>query len=294
MNPKIIHDPEAMQHWSLTERAAGRILGLVPTMGYLHRGHLSLMETLRPQVDRLVVSIFVNPIQFGAGEDLDRYPRDWDGDLAACRNAGVDVIFAPEPAAVYPAEFQTAVSVARLTAGLCGALRPGHFDGVTTVVAKLFNLTLPHRACFGEKDYQQLAVIRRMVADLAFPVEIVAAPIVREDDGLALSSRNVYLSAADRHAALGLSRGLFAARKRYAAGERRAVELAGTAHRTIVDHAGDACALEYLVVCDARSLEEIVTVDRETVIALAAKVGRTRLIDNIILAANPEATGKNP
>jgi pantoate--beta-alanine ligase len=294
MNPKIIRDPTKMQQWALAERRAGRTLGLVPTMGYLHRGHLSLMDTLRPRVDRLVVSIFVNPIQFGAGEDLDRYPRDWDGDLAACRNAGVDVVFAPEPAAVYPEGFQTTVRVSRLTAGLCGAQRPGHFDGVTTVVAKLFHLTLPHRACFGEKDYQQLAVVRRMVADLAFPVEIVSAPTIREDDGLAMSSRNAYLSPVEREAATSLSRGLFAARKQFHDGERRAAVLAETVRQTIRDHAGAVCTLEYLTVCDAHTLEEIVTIDGDAVIALAAKIGTTRLIDNVILATAAEATATTP
>ena len=193
----------AITQWAEAHRAAGRTVGLVPTMGFLHAGHVSLMTRLRAEVDALAVSIFVNPLQFAPGEDLAVYPRDPEGDAAKCAAAGVDALFVPED--FYPEDFSTSVGVSGLTAGLCGASRPTHFGGVTTVVARLFGVTRCDVACFGEKDFQQLMVIRRMVRDLALPVRIVPGPLVRDADGVALSSRNKYLSAAERERARSAS-----------------------------------------------------------------------------------------
>ncbi len=286
MAMELIRNPREMQQFALRQRAAGKTIAVVPTMGYLHRGHVSLMAAARPEADLVIVTIFVNPLQFGPQEDLDVYPRDLEGDLATCRDAGVDVVFAPQMTDIYPDGFQTKVSVAEVTQGLCGAHRPGHFDGVTTVVAKLFNLTLPQRAYFGEKDYQQLVTIKRMVRDLNFPLEVIGVPIVREADGLALSSRNTYLSATERRTALALSRGLNQARKSFQAGEKRADELLAVVRRTIAREAGNSptLELEYLVLCDRETLAEKEAVGPEgAVIALAARIGKTRLIDNIII-----------
>ena len=280
---KIFSEPERIQEYVLTHRAAGKTIALVPTMGYLHRGHTALMEQARSSADMVIVSIFVNPLQFGPQEDLDIYPRDFEGDCRTCEQAGVDIIFSPRMSAIYPAGFQTTVAVAEITKDLCGAHRPGHFNGVTTVVAKLFNLTLPHKAFFGEKDYQQLATIRQMVKDLNFPIEIIGVPIVREADGLAMSSRNTYLSPSQREAALSLSRGLFQAREAFNQGERQSSILRQTVKNTIQADSGDTCQLEYLEVCDPETLAKIERIEKEAVIALAARVGKTRLIDNILL-----------
>ncbi len=281
---KIFKNPQQMQEYALARRANGETIALVPTMGYLHRGHVSLMERARPTADLVIVSIFVNPLQFGPREDLDVYPRDFEGDCRTCEQAGVDVVFAPQMADIYPSEFQTEVSVSGVTRGLCGAHRPGHFNGVTTVVAKLFNLTLPHKAFFGEKDFQQLVTIKRMVEDLNFPIEIIGVPIVREADGLAMSSRNAYLSPSERKAALSLSRGLFRAREVFERGERQSSTLKQVVRNTIREHAGQDCQLEYLSICDPYSLEEIEQIKMQAVMALAARVGKTRLIDNILLS----------
>ncbi len=280
---KIYTDPEQMQQYALAQRAAGKTIALIPTMGYLHRGHTALMAKARPTAEIVIVSIFVNPLQFGLEEDLDVYPRNLEGDCRTCEQAGVDIIFSPQSSDIYSAGFQTEVSVAEITKGLCGAHRPGHFNGVTTVVAKLFNLTLPHKAFFGEKDYQQLAAIRQMVDDLNFPIEIIGVPIVREVDGLAMSSRNVYLSPSQRKAALSLSHGLFRAREAFNRGERQSSILQQTVRNTIQEDTGNVCQLEYLAVCDPETLEEIEQIEKGAVIALAARVGKTRLIDNILL-----------
>ncbi|MFZ0887382.1 MAG: pantoate--beta-alanine ligase, partial [Candidatus Binataceae bacterium] len=213
---QIVSSPRRMQRLSEAARLEGARVALVPTMGFLHEGHLSLMREGRRRATLLVASSFVNPIQFGPNEDLAGYPRDFDRDCELMRTVAVDVVFAPEAAAVYPADFQTRVEVTGLTQGLCGRSRPGHFRGVTTVVAKLFNIVKPHLALFGEKDFQQLCAIRRMVHDLHFDIEIVGMPIVREPDGLAMSSRNAYLSPAEREQALSLSRALGAACDRFA------------------------------------------------------------------------------
>jgi len=257
----------------LCEAQPGRI-GLVPTMGFLHQGHTSLMERLRPMVDTLVVSIFVNPLQFGPNEDLDRYPRDPVGDAEKCEAAGADVLFMPTD--FYSEDFSTQVSVARLTDRLCGANRPGHFDGVTTVVARLFGVTRCQAACFGEKDYQQLAVIRRMVRDLALPVEVVGAPLIRDSDGLALSSRNKYLSDRDRDRALSLHRALFAMQAAHQAGQHDAAALLRLGTERL-----SADRVDYLEIVDATSLLPISDVDRPARALVAAHFGATRLIDNI-------------
>src|SRR6185369_8877940 len=217
---KLIESVDEMQQLSLQTRGEGKSIALVPTMGYLHAGHASLMHEGRKRCDLLVTSIFVNPTQFGAGEDLHKYPRDMERDMAIAAKAGVDLIFAPKASDMYPAGYQTWVDVDTLTLPLCGASRPGHFRGVTTVVCKLFSIVQPTLALFGMKDYQQLAVIRRMTADLNLPVEIVGMPIVREIDGLAMSSRNAYLSPENRIKALCLSRAIQSALKAYRGGER--------------------------------------------------------------------------
>ncbi|TNE85475.1 MAG: pantoate--beta-alanine ligase [Deltaproteobacteria bacterium] len=265
---------ESMQAWANATHREGLRIGFVPTMGFLHAGHVSLMERLRPEVDRLVVSIYVNPLQFGPDEDLERYPRDPEGDAAKCDGAGVDVLFMPPD--LYPDGFVTSVAVDRLTDGMCGATRPGHFDGVTTVVARLFNLVRADVACFGEKDFQQLAVIRRMVRDLAMPVEIVGGPLVRDPDGLAMSSRNKYLTETDRERGLSLHRALFAMRDAATAGEKRAEALLAIGRDTLtVDK------LHYLELVDAESLQRIERVERPARALVAAFLGKTRLIDNV-------------
>lgn len=250
-------------------------------MGFLHEGHLSLMREARLRAAILAVSIFVNPAQFGPGEDFTRYPRDLTRDCALMEQIPVDIVFAPEPSAMYPARAQTWVEVTELTQGLCGRFRPGHFRGVTTIVAKLFNIVKPAYAIFGEKDFQQLRAIQRMVNDLNFDVEIVPMPIVREKDGLAISSRNAYLSPSERISALSLSRALFAARDRFNAGLDDPGELVKIAAGIIAQTPGvDA---EYLEAADADTLGPIEEKNRPILLALAALVGHTRLIDNIVL-----------
>jgi pantoate--beta-alanine ligase len=262
-------------------RAAGKRVGLVPTMGYLHAGHRSLMRSARAETDFVVVTIFVNPLQFGAGEDLDRYPRDLAGDLEACAAEGVDCVFTPGVAEMYPREPLTTVHVEGLTADLCGAARPTHFDGVTTVVAKLFAITGPCRAFFGRKDAQQLAVVTRMVDDLDLPVEVTGCPIVREHDGIAMSSRNAYLTAPDREAARVLSHGLRRAVDAIVGGERDPARVVHIVREIVA--AEPRVELEYAEVRDARELTRMGTLDGSVLIALAARVGTTRLIDNVLL-----------
>jgi pantoate--beta-alanine ligase len=280
-----ITTPAAMQAWSDATRAAGRRIGLVPTMGYLHAGHLSLVEEARRRADTCVASIFVNPMQFGPREDLSAYPRDLERDRAALSGAGVEVLYLPTAADMYPPGFQTEVTVTGMTTGLCGRSRPGHFRGVTTVVTKLFNAVRPHVAVFGEKDYQQLAVLRRMATDLDMGVEVVGMPIVREADGLAMSSRNAYLSADERRAALCLSRALGAARQACARGERRAAGVLAAASSELA--AEPLARVDYAELVDADSLEATDALDRPALLALAVFIGRTRLIDNAVLTATP-------
>ncbi len=268
---------EAMSAWSAAEKAAGRTVGFVPTMGYLHEGHRSLMRLVRPMVDRLVVSIYVNPLQFGPHEDLDVYPRDPEGDAAACEAEGVDALFMPPD--LYPDGFSTQVAVHGLTDHLCAASRPGHMEGVATVCTRLFLLTRCDVAAFGEKDFQQLMVIRRMVTDLAIPTRIVPGPLVRDADGVALSSRNAYLSAAQRERARTLHRALF----RMQAAERDGVRGAD-ALRAMGREIIDCDRLDYLEVMDAETLQPIDAVgDRPARALVAAFYGSTRLIDNVAL-----------
>ena len=282
--PRVLTTVAEMRAETRAARAAGRRIAFVPTMGYLHRGHASLLEAARRHGDVAVLSIFVNPAQFGPKEDLSRYPRDLPGDLEVARTAGADLVFHPEAADMYPAGYQTYVQVRELEQGLCGGSRPGHFIGVATVVLKLLHIVEPHVAIFGEKDFQQLQVIRRMVRDLHLDVDIVGMPIVREDDGLALSSRNSYLSQGERTRALALSRALGAARDRFAAGARRAGAIVDAARAVIGDAEG--VRLDYLELRDAETLASLAAADdvsRPAVLAVAAFVGRTRLIDNVQL-----------
>ncbi len=258
----------------------GFSVGLVPTMGYLHPGHISLIEKARRENDMVVVSIFVNPIQFGPNEDLDKYPRDMAHDAEVCEKAGADLIFAPEPSEMYPLETLAFVDIKKLGDGLCGAKRPGHFRGVCTVVSKLFNIVQPDRAYFGQKDAQQLAIIRRMVKDLNFGTEIIPCPIVRESDGLAMSSRNLYLSAEERKAALSLSRSLNEAKKLMMNGEKDIAVI----KKAIADgiSAEPLAATDYVEIVDAEDLRPVETADRPVLAAVAVYIGKTRLIDNII------------
>jgi pantoate--beta-alanine ligase len=277
-----VTDIRQMQQWADGTRARGRRIGLVPTMGYLHAGHLSLVALARQHSDVAVASIFVNPMQFGANEDLDRYPRDIERDARLLAETGTDVLFLPDAAAMYPEGFQTTVKVERVTRGLCAASRPTHFPGVTTVVTKLFHIVKPHVAVFGRKDFQQFVTIRRMVSDLDMGIEIIGAPIVREPDGLAMSSRNAYLSAAERQAALCLPRALAGAEALVERGEADGLRLLSAARRVIADE--PLVRLEYVTLVDPDTLEEVSVLDRPAVLALAAHVGKTRLIDNCILS----------
>jgi pantoate--beta-alanine ligase len=281
---EIVKDPRDMQAVSLEWRSLGQKIALVPTMGYFHEGHRSLMRYGRKHGDRLVVSLFVNPAQFGPAEDLDRYPRNLEGDASLAREVGVDVLFTPAAAAMYPEGYQTYVSVEELSRPLCGASRPGHFRGVATVVLKLFHQVLPHLAIFGEKDYQQLAVIQRMVADLNVPVEVVGRPIVREADGLAMSSRNTYLKPEERGAALGLFQALTKARETAAAGETRADKILSAVKQIITTNPG--VRLDYAALVDPKTLKDVDTLRGPARLAVAAWVGATRLIDNMLLEVN--------
>lgn len=256
-------------------------VGLVPTMGFLHAGHMALVERARGENDYVVVSIFVNPTQFGPQEDLSRYPRDMERDLSMLREAGADLVFAPDASEVYPEGFGSYVTVEGLSEKLEGAFRPSHFRGVATVVAKLFNIVPAHRAYFGQKDAQQLLVLRRMARDLNFRHEVVVVPTVREADGLALSSRNSYLNAEERHSALVLSRALFLAEEMYRAGERRATEIR-SAMRALLD-ATPLVKTDYVSISNPETLEELDRIEGSALVAIAARVGRTRLIDNISL-----------
>jgi pantoate--beta-alanine ligase len=286
-SPEVIVDPAAWQARCQADRDAGLRVALVPTMGYLHAGHASLLGEARWRADEggrrgvAVASIFVNPTQFGPAEDLSRYPRDLEGDLATCAAAGIDRVLAPaDPRAMFPTDHETWVTVERASQGLCGEARPGHFRGVATVVAKLLNLTRPHVALFGEKDFQQLAVIRAMVRDLFMGVEIAGMPIVRDADGLALSSRNAYLAAADRPKALSLSLALFEARDAAGRGERDAEALRARARERIV---GAGARVDYVEIVDPRSLAPVGRAEPGSRMLVAAFVGATRLIDNVAL-----------
>lgn len=283
MSPTTVFERiDALRSWLDPHRAAGRRIGLVPTMGYLHAGHASLIRRARQECDIVVVSVFVNPTQFGPGEDYDRYPRDLERDRALCEAEGADAVFAPPVGEMYPdGALCTRVTVAGVSEGLCGRSRPHHFAGVATVVTKLLNIVQPHRAYFGEKDYQQLAVIRTLVADLNLPIEIVGCPTVRETDGLAMSSRNSYLSPELRARAPAIYRALCAGRDAALAGECSAATIAECV-RVALDQILDA-AVEYVEVVDPQSLAPLQEVGGGAVIAVAVRLGDTRLIDNIAI-----------
>lgn len=275
---EIITDVQQMQRLCLDLRREGKRIAFVPTMGCLHEGHLSLLREGRERGDVLVLSIFVNPAQFGQGEDFEAYPRDLSRDAEMARSVGTDLLFAPEARGMYPAGYATCVDVEGLTDTLCGASRPGHFRGVTTVVAKLFGIVQPHKAFFGRKDFQQLAVIRRMTADLNLPVEIVGMPIVREADGLAMSSRNVYLLPDQRQQALVLSRAIALAQQMACDGVHDGGEILA-ALRALIEKQKEV-RIDYLQICHQLSLQEQARVDGDSVLLLAVFVGKTRLIDN--------------
>jgi len=272
---------EHLRAWRATQRAAGRRVALVPTMGYLHEGHLALVDEARRRADAVALSIFVNPLQFGPAEDLDRYPRDLPRDRALSEARGVDMLFAPSVDTMYPPGAEVRVVAGETAERWEGAARPGHYTGVLTVVAKLFHLLEPDVACFGQKDIQQVTLVRRMLDDLDWPVELAMVPTVRDPDGLALSSRNAYLSPAERAEALALSRGLGAAAAAWRAGERSAPALEALV-RASLDTAPGVRA-EYIAVVEPRRFRPVTVAAGGAIIALAARVGTTRLIDNVIL-----------
>lgn len=270
--------------------AAGQSIALVPTMGALHAGHASLIDAARAGGGWVVVSIFVNPTQFGPGEDLSRYPRTLEADCELCRAHGADLVFAPAVEEMYPpGGGLTEVSVEKLGDGLCGASRPGHFAGVCTVVGKLFNIVLPDRAYFGAKDYQQSAIIRRMTADLNFPVQIVVCPTVREPDGLAMSSRNRYLNPSHRRQAVALRDALVLAGEMIRSAHPPAGDVIEAMRRQIASEAPDG-AIDYIAIVDPDTLQTVRNTDRRVLVALAVKIGATRLIDNIVVDSSSLAT----
>jgi pantoate--beta-alanine ligase len=270
-----------LRRWVRDERAEGRRIALVPTMGFLHEGHLRLVDEARRHADRVIMSIFVNPLQFGPAEDLDRYPRDLPRDRALAQARGTDALFVPTEAVMYPPGSEIRVVPGETADRWEGAARPGHFEGVLTVVAKLFHLVEPDVACFGRKDIQQATLVRQMVRDLDWRLEIVVVPTVREPDGLALSSRNAYLDAFQRKRAVVLSAALRAAHDAFRSGERNAVALLGTVRRVLATES--TVEVEYVAIVEPATLAPVETVDADTVIALAIRLGPTRLIDNIIL-----------
>jgi pantoate--beta-alanine ligase len=281
--PAVARTIAELKHHLSEARRQRKTIGLVPTMGALHGGHRSLIDISRSRDAYVVVSIFVNPTQFGPHEDLARYPRPFEADLALCASAGVDLIFQPSPEEIYPAGFRTSVEVAGLQDVLEGASRPGHFRGVATVVLKLFNLVLPARAYFGQKDAQQARLVQQMARDLNIPVDVVVLPTVREPDGLALSSRNRYLDAEQRRAALCLHRALMAARNAFTAGERDARVVQRLMTEVIASTPG--ATLDYAAVVDPDSFTPLERIGRSALLALAVRFGDTRLIDNLPLAA---------
>jgi pantoate--beta-alanine ligase len=278
---EIISDPQEMQGRTRRWRGQALTVVLVPTMGFFHQGHVSLMEYGKTIGERLVVSLFVNPAQFGPQEDLGRYPRDLDRDVRLARDSGVDCLYTPVAGAMYPPGYQTYVEVESLSQSLCGASRPGHFRGVATVVLKLLNQVAPQVAVFGEKDYQQLMVVKQMVADLDVPIEIVGRPIVREPDGLAMSSRNTYLSPEERAAALCLYRALLAARELVATGAKDRESILAAVRQII--HAAPGVRIDYVALVDPSTLQDVEAIQGEARLLLAVLVNKTRLIDNTLL-----------
>ncbi len=278
---EIIRNIISMQDKANKLRAKGYTIAFVPTMGFFHDGHLELMKIAKKYADKLIVSIFVNPIQFGPSEDYNKYPRDIEGDTNRAKQIGVDILFVPEVEDMYPKGFQTKVSVERLTQHLCGVFRPNHFDGVTTVVAKLFNITKPHIAVFGEKDYQQLLVIKRMVKDLNMDIKIIGIPIIREKDGLAMSSRNAYLSSEERKSALCLKKSIDLAQSLIKKGINDVLFIKRAIEDLIKAH--PFTSIEYISICDPETLEELKFIEDKALLAMAVYVGKARLIDNAIL-----------
>ncbi|HVN96747.1 MAG TPA: pantoate--beta-alanine ligase [Syntrophorhabdaceae bacterium] len=277
---KIVKTVKEMQAFSEEARRTRKI-GFVPTMGYLHTGHLSLVAKVRELADIAVVSIFVNPIQFGPTEDLAKYPRDFDRDAALLKHEKADVIFFPDAHDIYPQGFSTYVEVKNLEDHLCGKTRAGHFVGVATVVTKLFNIVKPHVAVFGQKDFQQLVIIEKMVRDLNMDIEIVGYPTVREKDGLAMSSRNTYLTGAERDKALLINASLKKAEKLFREGERNTAVIKKEVEGMLRQKEG--INIEYINVCDTATLEDLTNVGKRAVLAIACRIGKTRLIDNTIL-----------
>ena len=278
---QIIHRVSEMQAWSESQRQAGKTVAFVPTMGFLHEGHLSLVREAKRCCDVVVVSIFVNPLQFNQQSDFAAYPRNDEQDRHFLTQLGTDVLFNPDGSEMYPEGFQAAVEIGTVSQPLCGASRPGHFRGVTTVVAKLFNMVKPHVALFGEKDFQQCVVIKRMVKDLNFDLEILAMPTIRELDGLAMSSRNARLSPAERQTSLCVSRALNKAAELVSQGERQAVPVLQAVQEIISSEEG--IRLDYASLCDPDTLEEVTEVTQPTLLAIAAWVGDVRLIDNRVI-----------
>ncbi|HGY57027.1 MAG TPA: pantoate--beta-alanine ligase [Caldithrix abyssi] len=278
---KVINDVRDMRRWTERQRLAGRRLALVPTMGYLHEGHLSLIRLARQRADVVVVSIFVNPTQFAPNEDLDRYPRDFERDEALCRQEGVDAVFYPSAQTMYPPHYKTYVITEDLSRVLCGKSRPSHFRGVTTIVAKLFNIVRPHLAVFGQKDAQQLIIIKKMTADLNFDIDIIGAPIVREADGLAMSSRNAYLNKEERQQATVLYKSLQLARREAEQGNRSAKDI--KKKMTALIESAPLARIDYVELVDTQTLTAKERIEGETLAAVAVFFGKTRLIDNTVL-----------
>ena len=285
---QIIHHLADMTRWSNEVIAGGKALALVPTMGYFHAGHLSLMRQAGRLADHVVVSLFVNSLQFGPREDLSRYPRDLQRDARLAENEKVDILFVPTSEEMYAPDFNTRVRVNGITDTLCGQQRPTHFEGVTTVVAKLFNIIKPHCAVFGQKDFQQLSVIRKMVRELNWDIEIFAHPIVREDDGLAMSSRNAYLSNEERGKALCLYNAIQHAKARFADGVNNTGQLKSEIRDIISANSG--VSIDYISVVDKDTLSDKEVIDSQSVLALAIKVGGTRLIDNCFMGNDSEVS----
>lgn len=278
---KIVVSPLEMRKIAAEKRSAGQRIGFVPTMGCLHEGHMSLVDLVRKEADAVVVSIFVNPAQFGPGEDFERYPRNLERDSELCRARGVDIIFHPSADDMYLPDRSVFVDEERMSRGFCGESRPGHFRGVLTVVAKLFNIVQPDIAVFGQKDAQQARLIQQMAADLNFPVRILLAPIARESDGLAMSSRNAYLSPAERKEAVCLARALDLAAELYEGGERDSARIAGRMAELI--GRAPSAKIDYIDIADSLTFEHIDKINGPAIVLLAVRIGKTRLIDNLTL-----------
>jgi pantoate--beta-alanine ligase len=278
---EILKTKQLMQQWSRARKKKGKTISFVPTMGYLHQGHISLLEKGRPLCDELVLSIFVNPSQFGPNEDLDAYPLDIENDLRLATAAGVTAVFLPQKEDIYPPHFQTRISLDSLPHHLCGMSRPVHFGGVATVVTKLFHIVMPDVAIFGKKDFQQLQIIRQMARDLDFDIEIMGGEIVREKDGLAMSSRNAYLTSDLRESALSLSRSLHMATRAIAKGEKNPIVIEREIS-AFIQSFPQTC-IEYISFCDPATLEPVRMIDKQILLALAVQVGKTRLIDNLLI-----------